>query len=96
MEILLAFVGLVGLVFLTTLFTTWVLSNLWAWYITPIFGLAVPQLHLLYGLVLIVAFISHSQNRNTGKDVGTLIAESLAKGIVFLFFGWIVHITWGF
>jgi hypothetical protein len=93
MEIFLAFVGLVGIVFLTSAFSTWVLSNLWGWYVTPIFGLAVPQLHLLYGLVLVVAFLQHSQPRS--NDTSTLIAENIAKGLVFLFFGWAVHAMWG-
>ena len=40
-------------------FRALVLSWLWYWFVTPVFGLSVPSLPLLYGLTLVASFLTH-------------------------------------
>lgn len=86
--ILLLYCGTTVLIFGTALFNTWVLSHLWGWFVTPIFGFAVPKLYLLYGLILTIAFFQHIEPT---KNKTTAVFESIIKGFVILGFGWTVQ-----
>ncbi len=90
MPVVIAALISLGVMFLISLFSLCVLSSLWTWYITPVFHIAVPELHYLYGLSLIVAYFSSSSAK--GKSVSDLLAESLTKSIVILSLGWLVHV----
>ena len=87
---------LAGALILVTVsvFNMWVLAMMWVWYITPTFNIAVPALHIIYGLVLIVTFVS---GRESAKDKSytDLIIVGLSHGIVVLALGWFVHVIFG-
>lgn len=83
------FVGTMAILFGTAAFNAWVLSHLWVWYITPIFGFMVPKLYLLYGLILTAAWFQRAES--TGKSTSDTVIESLVKGFVILGFGWVVQ-----
>lgn len=87
---LVLFVGTMSILFGTAAFNAWVLSHLWVWYITPIFGYVVPKLYLLYGLILTAAWFQRAEPKE-GKSTAETVIESLVKGLVILGFGWAVQ-----
>jgi len=91
MEILVAIVLGALVLFLVALFNTFVLSQLWVWYITPAFNIQCPKLYVLYGLVLTVGFFSSGMTKTENKSIPDQISASLSKGIVILLFGWAVQ-----
>ena len=48
--------------FLTALFYSFIFSLMWVWYITPVFGVAVPKLYMLYGLLITSMLIFNGQS----------------------------------
>lgn len=92
MSKLFAGAGYIALILLITLFNTWVLSELWGWYITPVFAIAVPKLYLLYGLVLFAALMTNSAGKsNETLSYSNIAARGVAKGISCLVIGWAVQ-----
>lgn len=58
----------VGLMVALGALHAWVLSKLWTWFVTPIFGIETPALPLLFGLSLIVSLMTHQTQPNCTKD----------------------------
>lgn len=89
-EALIVMVGSFAFLFGMALFNTYVLACLWEWFLTPIFHIDVPKFALLYGFMLVIGFLM--PYRKTGDvEMSDLISHSVAKALVFLLFGWIVH-----
>jgi len=94
--------GLVPIV--SSLYTTWVASVLWSWFITPIFGMNVPSFWLLYGALIfwhhISLRITHvdlmhaAQLESEEKDAlpYILAMAHVGLGTMWLLTGWIVHL----
>lgn len=81
-------IGIIVIGMLLVVFNCFILSTLWGWFITPDFGLKVPSYPVLYGLMLIIAFVGPTSNEESYKKA---IFTGLAKSIIILSFGWIVH-----
>ncbi len=75
-----------------------VLSALWGWFITPLFGIPVPPLPMVAGLSMVAKFLTHSQ-QSTYQDHKTNWESDLVMGLVApwltLFVGWLIHLWAG-
>ncbi len=76
-----------------------VLSQLWAWFITPMFHVQEITIAQAIGISLVVGLLTFRQNANSyeskSKDMGLALTEGLVAtvipALVSLFFGWIVQ-----
>ncbi len=97
----LACFGLAVLVVVTiivsSLMNGWVLSILWDWFVSPLFGLPPLSIAAAIGFSLVAGMLTkqETQSNNEGKETSTLIAEMIAKSVisplVILLFGWVVN-----
>jgi hypothetical protein len=97
-ENLLACVGviiIIALIPLAAIFQGWVLTVLWGWFVAPTFNLPELSIATAIGLTLVVGmFKSYNINRGE-KTTDDKIAEAIGVVLIpllFLFFGWIVHL----
>jgi multisubunit Na+/H+ antiporter MnhB subunit len=83
---------------LSALWSGYVLSVLWGWFISPALG--VPQLSVGYaiGLTIVVRYLTYRANKDDDEDesMGTKFGKALVTAISMpafsLLFGWVV--TW--
>lgn len=74
----------------------YVLSTLWGWFLVPALGLPAISIPSAIGIDLVVSYMTHQYRENTndlGRDVEMLIkgmVYSTGRPAVALFFGWIV------
>src|SRR5688500_6362082 len=79
------------------IFTGYVLTILWGWFVTPAFGLAVPSIPIMLGLSLIVGYSTHKipnteDNRPANKIFMAAIMNSLGRPLLYLGIGYIIHL----
>jgi uncharacterized protein YqgC (DUF456 family) len=90
MHIVLGFLLIMGLLFVTAVLKGWVLSILWGWFIVPIFGLPllgiVPAIGVSLALSYTINGVGSTKSGDTGSLVGTLVGP-----FIVLLFGWVVH-----
>jgi hypothetical protein len=95
------FVGFLGYAALVSIFDGWVISKLWLWFMTPIFGLhplTVPQ---CIAVALVVNYLTHylaktTQDFKDSKDskwsaISTVVLTPFLTGFMFLLMGLIVR-----
>lgn len=68
----------------------YVFSYLWAWFITPVFGVAVPALYILFGLMLTIVFLGGSHSLQ-GKSQFEYVIRIVKRGAVVLAIGWLAQ-----
>lgn len=93
--ILVAVVGTVGVLGLTSVLRGYVLSILWAWFMVPIFHL--PELTIVQaiGVSFVVSFFTttikeEKVNAEKRKSFGAIMMEVGIFLALSLFFGWVV------
>lgn len=73
----------------------WGLSVLWGWFVTPLFGLPVPLLWQIVGLLLFVHYALRKYDPNDGEKW----AEKFMSGIFFpplaVGIGWVIKTAFG-
>lgn len=68
---------------------TLVLASMWGWFVTPAFGLSVPPLWVVYGLLLFAVLVCHRDSNvrddpDKVKPFGLRLFESLvASGFIY-------------
>lgn len=89
-------VVLVGWLIAATLLSAFVIATLWGWFLTPIYGVAVPPTGNIIGLSLLFGwFIPHS-NKDAKTDesfsttVVTGVVTFLARAGIVLLMGFVV------
>lgn len=89
-------ISLVALVF-AALVDGYTLSQMWSWFVSPIFQ--VPQLTIPYaiGISLIVSMLTYRKPNESDKkkEIAELIGELIGTTLTPLFFlgaGWVVHL----
>lgn len=95
------FILLIIISIFTGIWTAYVATILWTWFVTPAFGMVSPTLWLMYGLLLTVrypfSFIMEKLPETEAKIKGTFgkSIESLLFSIFyplgFLLVGWGIH-----
>jgi hypothetical protein len=75
----------------------WVLSKLWGWFVSPLFGVPSLSIAAAIGFALVISMLTHqstSSDSNKDKDWTNLVAAVIAKTVftplMFLLFGYIV------
>jgi hypothetical protein len=88
-------VAIIAAMFLSAIWSGWVLTVLWGWFIVPLFGL--PALSLVYaiGFSLVVRFLvfqipNTTKNEDTSYKIYEAAAYSVVQPLVFLGVGFIV------
>ena len=92
--ILLALFGL-AMVPVEIMWSGYVLTFLWMWFIVPLFGLPPLSIAQAMGLGLVIAFLTHQHIKSTGhegqdKELLRTIAIVMARPAFALFLGWII------
>lgn len=99
MSVLAGLVALVAWMFVDSIFTGYVLSVLWRWFVVPIFNL--PQLPIVHaiGISLLVIYLTQEtqkpdedDERSATEKIAGGVAASIVKPAFILFFGWVVHL----
>jgi len=82
---------LVFFIALTTIIHGLVLVKLWAWFITPYFGLPAITVPVAIGLSLILGMLcTGSDDLKTETKIATILTNSNLNSLITLFVGWIV------
>lgn len=76
----------------------WVTAKMWAWFITPTFGIAAPSLAILAGLWVIQTLFHRpdwaayelSQENTPSTAFGRFFAGAFIQPLLALFIGWII------
>lgn len=81
----------------TSIWSGFVLTKLWMWFIVPVFALAPLTIVPAIGLALVVSFLTfHLPYEKSKPDYSGLLAHQLSVGFIrplfALFFGYIVHL----
>lgn len=83
-------------VIVSVLMNGWVLSILWGWFISPLFGLPPLSVASAIGLALIFGMFMRTDNlnedktKNLGEMIVFLVAQAVLSPLFTLFVGWIV------
>lgn len=93
----LAFVALMALMVPAAMWSGWVLTKLWAWFLVPTFGAPVLPIAAAIGIAALVSFITYQSPVRPAKMEGLIEAFLATLGDMFvrplfaLGFGWIVQ-----
>lgn len=92
-----AIAGLFGLSALGSIWSGYVLTILWAWFVVPTFGLPPLALAPAIGLAVVVSYLTHQYTPKAAKpdegkwdESGRAIAHMVLKPALALLVGWIV------
>lgn len=91
------FVGLIGLLAISSLWRGYVLTVLWAWFVVPTFGPPALAIAPAIGLAMVVSFLTHQSDatKEPEGDFSARMAKALAYALVMPAFvlgiGWIVQ-----
>lgn len=72
----------------------WVLVNLWAWFVTPIFGLRNIALHEAMAICLVVGYLTHANvplNKKCMEEKQAMYCGFVSRPLVTLAVGAILH-----
>ena len=94
-------IGLPAVIMVSYLWRAYVLTILWAWFVTPIFHL--PHLGLVpaIGVVLVASFLAYGYHaspkdeRSFGEQMAAAIGYAALSPALYLLFGWIAHMFMG-
>ena len=97
--ILLAFVGIIVLGVVGSVFNGYVLSILWGWFMVPTFHLPTLSVAPAIGIAMVIGYLTKQESpdveekeRSTGMKVARFVAQIIMKPLVALAFGWVVHL----
>jgi hypothetical protein len=93
---LLSVIGIFISCAVVNIWSGFVLTKLWAWFIVPTFALVPLTLAPAIGVALVVSYLTHQSRPSTksDKDAAEQFIESVVLGLLYpaivLFVGWIV------
>jgi Na+(H+)/acetate symporter ActP len=90
MFVLFGICAIVALMVASSIWSGYVLSILWGWFIVPTFGLPMLSIPVAIGLALIVSYLTKSVS-NTKTDWGWSISIAIITPLVALCMGYVVH-----
>ena len=87
-----AVVGFVALIFFSAMWSGYVLTILWGWFIVPVFKLPVLSIPVAIGMALTISYLTKSSGSMRKKENDDTWYESAFMGffkpLVVLFIGW--------
>lgn len=74
----------------------WVLSILWGWFVSPLFGLKELAIAPAIGFSLVVGMLTHQESgeqkeRSNFENVVLIFGRAVVSPLITLFIGWIVY-----
>lgn len=94
--IFLAVLGVFGLAVAGSIWSGYVFSVMWGWFVVPYFHLPAISIPVAIGVGLIVSMLTHDKTGNEAEEVKTssekiamAIVMSLVLPAIFLFAGWV-------
>ena len=94
MKYILAALGAIGVLALSTILHGWVLTCLWGWFVVPFFGVSTLPLVYAVGLTLIVRLMTYHIDSLDSKFKASNLSQigvGFLTPIVTLTLGWIVQ-----
>ena len=86
-------IGVLAVTAFIVILRGWVLTQLWAWFVTPTFGLPALGIVAAVGLSMIVRYFSGTGSADgSDSDIGKLFGKSILNSVFFLVFGWIISL----
>ena len=84
---------------LTTLLRGWALSVLWAWFVTPFFGIKLLPIGYALGLAILVGYLVPSTEcqkeddslKSTTEKIITVLAKAILAPLLAVGMGWIIR-----
>ena len=102
MAAVIAVLGFLALLVIASVYgvlsASFVLSILWGWFITPLFGMPAPPMPLLAGLFLTVGYLTKGNStryKNHDEDTPYVATVAIAGPWLVLLFGWLIHLWAG-
>lgn len=93
---MLAILGGIAALVLSSIFRGYVLKVVWGWFIVPTFHLVPLSIASALGISLLVGFLTQDAPDNEDKDFGEVFGKalinSLASSLVVLTLGWVYHL----
>lgn len=88
-------VGIAALLALTSIWSGYVLSVMWGWFIVPVFHAPALSIPVAIGFSLVVSYLTHQMTPNSERkpgwdEFGSSMAYAFIKPAIALLFGWIV------
>lgn len=89
-------IALFVLLALSAIWSGYVLTILWAWFVVPTFHLPQLSLAAAIGIAIVVKYLTHhvdthEDNRSWDDKFAVSIGFALLFPLMALFFGWVVH-----
>lgn len=81
--------GFPMVVFIGCLIRAFVISQLWAWYFVPFFGVAALPLAIAFGFSLLAGFLSPTNHAKDERSVGAKLGFVVLYPTFVLLLGWI-------
>lgn len=91
-------VAFIGIWALSSIWSGYVLSVLWGWFIVPTFHLPPLSVVTAIGIAIVVSYLTHQIDRDDDKKrewsetFTKMIGWGIIKPLIALCFGWIVHL----
>ena len=93
-----AIAGVLGLAVIGAIWSGYVLTILWAWFVVPTFGLPPLALAPAIGLAVVVSYLTHQYHPKPAKpdddgkwdETARVIAHMVFRPAIALLVGWIV------
>lgn len=86
----------IAFVFISVIFSGYVLSILWSWFIVPVFPVSEINIPTAIGIAMIVSYLTYQdiESKKKSESYGWILLEAILKGLLkpafALLFGWIV------
>lgn len=89
---LLLIVGFILILIMSVMWSGYILSILWSWFMVPIFGLPELSVPAAIGVAIVFGYFTRGikMSAESRKDWAETISTAFLTPLVFLFMGWIV------
>jgi hypothetical protein len=77
---------------LSVIFSGYVITVLWDWFIVTTFAMKALTIPQALGLSLIISYLTLHQIQKDERDWSEKLGIAIAKPLVYLLIGWIVHL----
>lgn len=93
--------GIVAFIIIWALSSMWsgyVLSILWGWFVVPTFGLPSLSVVTAIGIAIVVSYLTHQiytgreEKKEWSEKFADMIGYGILKPLIALGFGWVVHL----
>lgn len=87
-------IGLLAIVIVGSVFSGWVLSVMWEWFIVPTFDAPSLSIPVAIGLAMIVTFMTYQPQPTNDKELDeqviSALVTSIGKPLIYLGMGYVV------